>query len=401
MKKITTFFFGILVVFVIGLILTKNSQASVDYNYRYQILTQGSVYEANQNLEIKLYINVQGEQVSQANVTVNYDTNSLQLLEVKPWEVFEINADTATNGSIQITGSTKHLFSGEAPIAYLSFQTKQPINDLNQVLTINSDPIIQPSNSPTQTAEIAITATPTTIPAQTVYPTSTIEIANCPVIEGNGELTLVIIADKYTDLAEFQNDALLAVESLKRTNLSDSILSKFTFRYSSDISKDYGVYIDEQSADLNMSLARLTQQDCQGDAFLIISKKYPTKESSFGVGGFSMIGNMMAVVFKHSLFVTPHELGHALPGLFDEYDLDISSNTEAQYYNCAGPDKVRCQEWQQQFPNDSNIGCFPVCGYRNWYRSTQFSVMNNNPQYMNYYNPPSIKMWEDFMNLLY
>lgn len=411
MVKRLVLILGFLITIGFGLILSKQSQASVDYHYRYQILTQGSSYEANQDLEIKLYIKVTGEQVTQANVTVNYDSNLLQLKEVKKWDMFNIDTDTATAGSIKIVGTSPYQFSGEAPLAYLYFKTLQSISDLNQVLTINSNPVIQPTNTPAEanlntptpipspTASQNVTPTQTITETPTALPTNPAQIDNCPNLEGSGSLTLVIIPDHYTSLDEFATDAQTAVNNLKNTNLPGSILNKFTFRYSSDITKDYNIHIDPQNIDLNLSLARLTQQDCDGDAFLILSKKYPTIASSAGAGGFSIISANMAVVFQHSLFVVPHELGHGLPGLFDEYNLGVKSQEAANYYNCAGADQARCQEWQQAFPNDNNIGCYQTCGYRDWYRSTQFSAMNNNPSFMNYYNPPSLKMWTDFMNL--
>lgn len=403
MVKRLVLILGFLITIGFGLILSKQSQANVDYHYRYQILTQGSSYEANQNLEIKLYIKVTGEEVTQANVTVNYDSNSLQLKEVKKWDIFDIDTDTATVGSIKIVGTSPYQFSGEAPLAYLYFKTLRSISDLNQVLTINSNPVIQPTSTPAEanlnTPTPAISPTQTTTEAPTALPTNPAQIDNCPNIEGGGSLTLVIIPDHYTSLDEFAADAKTAVDYLKNTNLSSSILNKFTFRYSTDITKDYNIHIDPQNIDVNLSLARLTQQDCDGDAFLILSKKYPNIASSSGAGGFSMISANMAVVFQHSLFVVPHELGHGLPGLFDEYNLGVKSQEAPSYYNCAGADQTRCQEWKQAFPNDENIGCFKTCGYRDWYRSTQFSAMNNNPSYMNYYNPPSLKMWADFMNL--
>ena len=408
MKKALFLLLAILIGLFFNLFLVKPSQATVSYHYRYQILTQGSSYEAGKNLEIKLYIKVENEQVQRGSVTVNYDSSALKLNQIKKWDIFEITSDTSQTGKIQIEGTTTLQYNGEAPIAYLYFTTLKAIPDLNQILTLNANPITQPTAiatstpivtnpDPTQAPTATIAPTPT-ISQPTPAPTSGTNITGCPNIEGNGPLTLVIIPDKYTDLIEFETDAKLAVESLKKTNLSEATLSKFTFRYSSDLGKDYQILITSQNVDLNMTLARLTQQNCQGDAFLIITQKYPTKASSFGTGGFSTIGGMMAVVLKHSLFVTPHELGHALPGLFDEYDFQTESQEPANYYNCSGSDQSRCQEWRQKYPTDSQIGCFAICGYRNWFRSTEHSTMNNDPAYIDYYNPPSLDMWQTFIN---
>jgi len=402
MKKPIISFLIICSLIFTGLALTKDSQATVSYNYRYQILTQGSRYEAGRELEIKLYINVQNEQVQQGSVTVNYDPNSLKLNEVKKWDIFDITSDTSQAGKITIDGTTTLQYSGEAPIAYLYFTTLKTVTDLNQILTLNANPIIRPTDIPTPTPILTATETPPeptpTIPQITPVPTSTISIPGCPNIEGNGPLTLVIIPDQYSNLTEFETDAKLAVESLKKTNLPVTAMSKFTFRYSSDLTKDYQIVVTPQNVDLNMTLARLTQQNCQGDAFLIITQKYPDRASSYGTGGFSTIGGLMAVVLKHSLFVTPHELGHALPGLFDEYDFRTESQEPANYYNCAGQDQGRCQEWREKYPNDPQIGCFPICGYRDWFRSTEHSTMNNDPNYIDYYNPPSLEMWQTFFN---
>jgi hypothetical protein len=402
MKKLL-WFSSIVLILILGfLLIKKTSEASVEYHYRYQILTQGKIYEAGQDLEIKLYINVQSEQVNQANVTINYDPNLLQLKEIKKWDIFEINTDTSTNGTIKINGTTQYQFSGEAPVAYLYFKTLQKIDDLTQILTADGTQIAQiQTDEPTEIPEP--TAGPTVIPTQPpgLLPTSSQETPeeypNCPKIEGDGSLALIIIPDHYTDLAEFETDAKQAVAGLKETNLPSSVISKFSFYYSSDLSKDYGVSIDGQSANLNVSLVKSTQQDCQGDAALIISKKYPDVNSSFGTGGFSMISSLMAVVFKHSVIVTPHELGHALPGLFDEYSFNTNSIEPANYYNCSGTDQERCREWQEKYSDDSNVGCYSVCGYSDWFRPTQYSTMNNNLDYINYYNPPSIEAWEKFM----
>lgn len=386
----------------------RKSQATVSYHYRYQILTQGKSYPANTNLEIKLYINAEGEQVNLASTTVTYNSSNLQLTEVKKWNLFELNVDTNEPGVIKINGTSDTQFSGEAPLAYLYFTTKTAVPDLTQVLTVgNGTNGVTPqpttasptSSQPTPTV-IVSTVTPSVGPTTiqpTVAPTSAIQIPNCPNIEGNGSYALVIIPDHYNSLTDFETDAKAAVGHIKNNNLSPSGLAKFTFRYSSDISKDYGVTVDPQrNLGLNINQARATQRACDGDGFLIISKKYPTREDSAGIGGFSIMFGGYSVVLRHSLFVAMHELSHALAGVFDEYNFNTRSNSNPVSYNCAGPGRERCQEWSAKYPNDPKIGCFQTCGYTNWYRSTQWSAMNNNPAEMNYFNPPSVEMWDSF-----
>lgn len=403
MKKLLFLVSGFIIFLFAGLILTRSSQASVDYHYRYQLLTQGSSYAQGQNLEIKLYINVRNEQTQNGNVIVNYDPKVLKLSEVKKWNIFEISTDTSILGTIKINGTTETQFSGEAPIAYLYFTTLSDIADITQVLSIGPLDITEPTQTNTQVTPSIVTTsvfpTPTIInlsPEPNPEPTSTIQIPNCPTIEGNGTHRLVFIPDNYSSLDQFENDAKQAMNFIKQTNLPPANLAKFTFSYSSDISKDYEIMLTSKDVDLNIRLARETQQACDGDSFVILSNKYPTAQDSFGVGGFAFPNVGITIVFRHSLFVTPHEIGHALPGLFDEYDFQQKANVAATYYNCSGRDKARCQEWQEKYANDPEIGCFAVCGYRDWFRSTKFSAMNNNPEYMNYYNPPSLEMWATF-----
>jgi len=466
MKKLFVFFLTSFLIVSFGFLLVKNSRASVEYHYRYQILTQGAQYEANKNLEIKLYINVQNEQVKRGSVTVNYDPTFLQLNSVNKWDVFEIETDTSTPGQIIIQATTSLEFSGEAPVAYLNFTTLKPIANIANSLTLNNNPTqAQPTNIPTPTSVSPPTPTPslancnescfpgetecaeglscitdcdpdtgdcgglvcrnpncetesscvcddtnpptpTTAPQPTATPepinTPTPDIANCPRIDGNGPFTLVILPDKYTDLAEFESDAQKAVTSMKDTNIPDENLNKLTFRYSNNLSYDYEIKVMQNDININRLLAREIQQQCNGDAFLILSKKYPTIESSHGTGGFSSMKGGDAVVFQHSLFVVPHELGHALPGLFDEYSFNTTGQASVpeKWYNCTGDSK--CQSWKDTFPNHE-ISCSQTCGYTNWYRSSHCSPMNNivNPaSCFKNYNPPSLKMWQDFFNTI-
>jgi len=161
---------------------------------------------------------------------------------------------------------------------------------------------------------------------------------------------------------------------------------------------DYDVCVNNNNANMDEDRASETRNECQGDGYLIISKKYPSISHSANTGGFSKIGEAKTVVFHHSLFVFPHELSHALVNLFDEYNFGQSTQMAASFTNCAGSNKNRCQEWQSQYPGDTKLGCFKICGYNNWYRSTQWSVMNNNPNYLNYFNPPSLEAWNQFLN---
>jgi len=399
---------ALLVIVIAGLFLSvRKSLATVSYHYRYQILTQGKSYPANTNLEIKLYINAEGEQVNSAATTVTYNTTNLQLAEVKKWNLFELNVDTSEGGVIKIDGTSTTQFSGEAPLAYLYFTTKTAITDLTQVLSVQSGttgitPLPTGSNptvaEPSPTV-IVSTLTPTTAPTSiqpTAGPTSAIQIPSCPNIEGDGPFTLVIIPDSYTDLAEFEADAKTTVGHIKGNNLDPAGLKKFTFRYSTDLSKDYRVTVNQRDVNFDVNLAKSTQQACAGNGLLVLSKKYPTREASMGIGGFSVMYSGYAVVLKHSLFVAMHELSHALAGVFDEYSFGTQANSSPVSYNCAGSNRERCQEWAEKFAGDPKVGCFQTCGYTNWYRSTQWSAMNNNPAEMNYFNPPSVEMWNSF-----
>jgi len=386
----------------------QKSLATVSYHYRYQILTQGKSYPANTNLEIKLYINVEGEQVNTAAATVSYDSGSLQLTEIKKWNIFELNTDTSNTGIIKINGAASTQFSGEAPLAYLYFTTKTAISDLTQILSVQSGvvditplptSVISPINvEPSPTVSVS-TITPSAVPTTiipSVAPTSAIQIPNCPNIEGSGAYTLIIIPDHYSDLLEFEADAKAVVGYIKGNNLDPNGLAKFTFRYSSDLTKDYGISVSQQGVNLNVNLGKATQQACDGDGFLVISKKYANREASGGIGGFSVMYSGYSVVLEHSLFVAMHELSHALAGVFDEYSFGTAANSNPVSYNCAGSNRERCEEWASKYPNDPKVGCFQTCGYTNWYRSTQWSAMNNNPSEMNYFNPPSVEMWNSF-----
>lgn len=374
------------------------------------MLSQGKSYPSGANLEIKLYIKVEGEEVKSGAVTVYYDVNSLELTDVKPWNLFTLDSDRSQGGMIKLEGTTNTAFSGEAPFAYLYFSTLKSISNLSQALSVNavvptsvpSTPVPTQTTLPTQTPVPNQTAAPTQTPTSTNSPTELpnptmgSDLPNCPNIEGSGNFAIVLLPDSYTTLGEFETDAKQAVQYMLDTNLPKAGLNKFTFRYSTDVSKDYRIKITPQALDLNVSLARLMQQECDADAFVILSNKYGSPSESFGVGGYSVMGGRYSVILSHSLFVLAHELSHALASVFDEYNFGVKADIPANYFNCSPQNQSRCQEWRTKYPNDPQIQCLPICGYTDWFRSTEFSAMNNNPNYMNYFNPPSIEMWNTF-----
>lgn len=415
MRKIVAIIIFISSLLVFALLGIRNSYATVEYHMKYHYLTIGQEYGNGDTIMMRLLINVTGETVQAGKVELGYDTNSLELVKVDPWDIFTIQADTNQQGKITIEGTTSTKYSGEGPFAIITFKAKADIDNLQSLLTINGLSVPNPTEPqptptinnyllPTNTPTITDITTPNpTEPQPTATPTPpTIGsgIPDCPNLEGQGDYVLVIIPDSYTDFTEFQGHAQQAVEFLKNSNLdANKLLQKMTFRMSNKINIDYDVWVNEVDTNMDLAKAGQTRNECQGDGFLIISKKYPTVNHSALTGGFSVIGDAKTVVFHHSLFVTPHELGHALAYLFDEYNYDQPApQANSPFTNCAGTSKTQCQTWQAKYPNDPKIGCFKVCGYTNWYRPTQWSAMNNNVSNMNDFNPPSLEAWNEFLD---
>ncbi|MBI2139616.1 hypothetical protein HYU14_01720 [Candidatus Woesearchaeota archaeon] len=81
----------------------------------------------------------------------------------------------------------------------------------------------------------------------------------------------------------------------------------------------------------------------------------------------SVYGNTRAQLRRTFL----HEFGHSFGGLYDEYDFGSSTAFPPfRIPNCDGSD---CSKWSSL----NSTGCFPGCGYTNWYRAYDNTIMRN------------------------
>jgi len=421
MKRFWVFFIFSLLGFVFIFQAQFGYAATPEYHYNYFLNTHGSQFSSNETLEIRLNVNTRGETMQQGQVTLNYDPGKLEFQEAVAWNIFkELNTDTSRPGQIIITSHTNLVFSGEAPFAILRFKTISEINNLAQVLTVNkailpTTPLtptitqinpsvtLNPSITQSLTPSLTPNSTPSTTPPLSPIPTLTGSgIPDCPNLSGNGNFVIVILGDHFNDLNDFLSYAQKGVDSMNATNLGSQNLQKFTWRVYTDLSQDYGIVIDAVVAKHEHAIALQKQQHCDGNAYLLISKKFPTISDSYGTGGYALLGQRVAVIFHHSIFVTTHELGHALVALWEEYYMGVTANeiglptSQSPFVNCAGSSKQHCTDWQQAYPNDPEIDCIPVCGVTDWFRPTQCSAMNNNIDCMDYYNAPSLAAWDEF-----
>ncbi len=253
--------------------------------------------------------------------------------------------------------------------------------------------------------------TPTPFPTA-ILPTPTpiyaIDKANCKALGGNGDHNILFVNDGLyqQDMASFIVSSLL---NIARTNLNVEGLQDHLFfsAYENKTGPD-GKPLDFQCEEgdandkgggkfvycSNNSLFSQMQSVCNADTIVVVSNSGTSRSTaSYAEGRVSMsYGDPEAV---------PHELGHAIAGLYDEYDQYDDEQADSKNPpnidenfapNCTR--NPRCKQWGCTNPAQC---CIKGCGYANWYRPDYGSIMRNSRHgyfFAKKFNAPSIDAWK-------
>lgn len=222
----------------------------------------------------------------------------------------------------------------------------------------------------------------------------------CQKLEGEGDFDLVIIPDKYTDANQFLTDARDAVIQMKssETKLPESVLSKFRFLVYTDLSKPNGCTIlsGTRHIDCDRGLTAEKQRACGGDSRLVIMNN--TTKAGTGYIGENLA--MLTTYTLHNLRMrVPMVLGFSVASLNSEWDFGNTpgpgEERQSLGNNCsekpADTSQRTCPKWVGKDYEDQ-VGCIKGCGYSDWYRSTETSIMRSNSAVE--FNPPSIEAWQ-------
>lgn len=209
--------------------------------------------------------------------------------------------------------------------------------------------------------------------------------AACQLKMGTGSLAkadLVVLSEDYDNYDEFLASVDKAVIALNRTNLGQSRLGKINLWALLDLSQTYFQGFD-CSAGGGTTVAcwdhakaiTYAMSKCAGDTYMIFNNDTHRTGS---VGGIAIWGGTYIFRFALDLPTVPHELGHSMAGLVDEYSFGITAPAGAVAgINCSetgsSSQTVPCPKWATRFPN---VGCYPRCGYTDFYRPMNRSIMD-------------------------
>lgn len=211
----------------------------------------------------------------------------------------------------------------------------------------------------------------------------------CKHIIGTGATRVLFIPDKFSSPSEFANLTSQAIDNIKSTNLGD-LYNNFSFIAYNKFDGSYGCHDGisfpggKQFGCQDVATIRQTMATCGANSALIIS-------DTPGLGGYSVQGSGFASIKKGTITFAAHELGHAIATLDDEYPFGRATRRKDPGPNCS---VSRSCPWQIKYPS---LGCIPGCGFSNWYKPTEKSVMNKNQNKDNIWNAISLDAWEDAM----
>ncbi len=244
---------------------------------------------------------------------------------------------------------------------------------------------------PTYTPIPNPSSTPTQIPTSTPAPTP-----SCKLLMGNGDkdnkFDIVFLADNYNNLSDFLSDSAISVQKIQQTNLGLSRLSKLDVWVYQDISQTYyqNDYTDPPTGrtfiiwDINK--ADQIARNCAGD----ISVVFYNNRNDYADRYFAVTGRQEGLrsIFAYSralpYITVPHELGHGIADLVDEYPFLSPQGIPLQApwgtdpgINCSSASSnsptTPCPIWANQFPQ---VGCYQRCGWANYYRPATKSIMD-------------------------
>lgn len=249
------------------------------------------------------------------------------------------------------------------------------------------------------------TSFPTNVPTVTLTPTPP-KLATCELIRGttsdqsNPKLNVVIMASEYSDLNAYTTDAKAMVNYVNSTNLGPNLVNKINFWRLNDLTLNFNIsHTCNRTGGLsdlcfNKELASDKKQLCGGDIGVVLVNEIKPMGVADNQSGSPVIA--LTKTFQSGLY---HELGHAVANLGDEYSFNIRDDTLSNASpNCttlgSGNPKIPCPAWA----NYQNIGCYNICGFTNYFRATQQSIMNVFPNFNPFFSPPAITGWENALN---
>lgn len=283
-------------------------------------------------------------------------------------------------------------------------------------LTSQLTPTVQPTQMPlSPTAVPSATSVPTTTltpiptgnPTLTMTPTPT-PVNNCLLKMGTGssaKLDLVFMAEDFTNQNEFFTSVDRSINALRRSNLGAQRLDKFNIWVLLDLNQTFFTGFNcsspggiqaacwDHSKALAMAMSR-----CGGDTYVIINND--TRRTA-SVAGAAVWGGVYAYKFALDYPTIPHELGHSLVALWDEYSFNTTAPPGASAgINCAetgsGNQSTPCPKWAAAFPN---TGCYQRCGYTDFYRPMQRSIMDRGGvnAVFDFNEPSLINGWDEML----
>lgn len=265
--------------------------------------------------------------------------------------------------------------------------------------------------TPTVLPDSTILPTSEPTPATTLIPTPT-SIPSCILKMGNGERSkadLVVLAEDYNSLDDFLAAVDKAVVALAKTNLGPTRLGKINLWAHTDLTQTYFQGYDCPTSGRlsaacwdHMKAFTVAASKCGGDSYLVFNNDTRRVGS---IGGISIWGGTYIYNFALDEPTVPHELGHSLAGLMDEYSFGVEApQGQIAGINCSeigsANQSIPCPKWADKFPN---VGCFQRCGYTNFFRPTDRSIMDRGGSGAVYeFNEPSlVDGWDEVLKFFH
>lgn len=234
--------------------------------------------------------------------------------------------------------------------------------------------------------------------------------ATCQLKLGSGDklkADLVVLSEDYDSYNDFLSSLDKAVNAINRTNLGSTRLSKINLWGLLDLNQTYFLGFNCPTAgglvvacwDHNKAFAAASSK-CGGDTYMVINNDTHRVGS---VAGIAIWGGTYIYRFGLDYPTVPHELGHSMAGLVDEYSFGIAAPPGAiAGINCSDSGSsgqtTPCPKWATKFPN---VGCYKRCGFTDFYRPAQRSIMDRGGSGAVYdFNEPSlVDGWDEVLKL--
>ena len=231
---------------------------------------------------------------------------------------------------------------------------------------------------------------------------------SCQLKLGSGDRSkadMVVLSEDYGNYNEFLSGVDKAVNAINRTNLGQARLGKINVWALLDLTQTYFQGFNCPSPigsvvacwDHNKAMS-IAMSKCGGDTYMVFNNDTHRVGS---VAGIAIWGGTYIYRFALDLPTVPHELGHSMAGLVDEYSFGTSAPAGAVAgINCSDTgtqsETIPCPKWAGRF---SNTGCYQRCGYTDFYRPTVRSIMDRSGSGAVYdFNEPSlVDGWDEVL----